>query len=313
MSVAALIPVFNRRKQVVRAVASALAQTLPPDEVIVVDDGSSDGTAAALRAEFGTRIVVIEQQNRGVSAARNRAVEAAHSEWVAFLDSDDLWLPTKLEQQFAAIRSMGPDFGACFTNCDYLGDPDKVATVFEEAGLPVDQPFGAVRNPIEYIIDDLGIMVQSLLVRRSLLQKVGGFDCDLGISEDRDLVLKLSFETRFCYASAPLTSIDRTPGVSRLTGRLHHKTDESYTCMQVLLERMLARCEIVDGGLYRRVHDELRKLYYAWAQERIEDFRFLTVFDKLWMIHKLGDTGTEICSRLLSNARRKLARHLRVT
>jgi len=105
MQVSVIIPTFNRWPTLCRAVDSVLAQTRPADEIIVVDDGSNDDTATHLRAKYGPAIQQINQQNCGVSAARNRGIELARGSWIALLDSDDEWLPQKLSTQVEMIKS----------------------------------------------------------------------------------------------------------------------------------------------------------------------------------------------------------------
>ncbi|MBN1492650.1 MAG: glycosyltransferase family 2 protein, partial [Candidatus Omnitrophica bacterium] len=97
MDISVIIPTFNRKDLLKRALDSVCGQTFTPYEVIVVDDGSSDGTLA-LQADYPD-VVFVSQENRGVSAARNNGVAKAHGEWICFLDSDDLWKPRKLEIQ----------------------------------------------------------------------------------------------------------------------------------------------------------------------------------------------------------------------
>src|SRR5690349_20181236 len=97
-SIAAAIAVYNGANLIRRSVDSILAQTRPADEVLVVDDGSTDRTGEVVR-EYGSRVRYIRQENSGVSTARNRAAREATSEWIAFLDHDDEWLPNKLARQ----------------------------------------------------------------------------------------------------------------------------------------------------------------------------------------------------------------------
>ncbi len=99
--VSIIVPAYNAESFIEATIRSALAQTHADVEVIVVDDGSTDATRDRLR-EFGDRIVVHRQANKGVAAARNRGALAAAGDWLAFLDSDDLWLPDKVERQLAA-------------------------------------------------------------------------------------------------------------------------------------------------------------------------------------------------------------------
>src|ERR1044072_212389 len=108
-SVSVVIPTYNSGPYLLEAIDSLLAQTLLPSEIIVVDDGSSDDTPARLK-DYRGRIRYIYQENMGVSAARNRGIEAANGDFIAFLDADDIWHPRKLEFQmetFARIPALG--------------------------------------------------------------------------------------------------------------------------------------------------------------------------------------------------------------
>lgn len=282
------------------------------DEVIVVDDGSTDGTVEAIRGHYGSHVIVVRQENRGVSAARTRAVSEARGEWVAFLDSDDVWLPTKLECQFDALSALGPDFGACITNCSYFGDPEHSLSVFEEGELKTNSPFGHLINPIKHILGTYtGIYVQSLLVRRSLLVEVKGFDSRLNLAEDRDLIFRLAFRTKFCFVSEPLVGIDRTPSESRLTGLLVQKNDQTYAWLELVREKWLAQPELVDQDTRETIQQELIALYYSGATERLGKLRLAAAMRKLYKIRSMGQSYPEIGLTLLSRAARKLSRSFR--
>jgi glycosyltransferase involved in cell wall biosynthesis len=116
VTVSAVIPAYNSGKYLARALDSVLAQTCPPDEIIVVDDGSTDDTAAVARS-CGDRIRFIPQPNAGASAARNTGIQASTSEWIAFLDADDEWLPDKLQTQLDHLRRY-PDL--CWTTANFI-------------------------------------------------------------------------------------------------------------------------------------------------------------------------------------------------
>ncbi|QDT14180.1 glycosyltransferase family 2 protein [Alienimonas californiensis] len=128
-SVSAVIPCYNGAAHLRKAVASALVQTVPPREVIIIDDGSTDDSAAIAEA-FGDPVRVLRQLNSGESVARNRGIEEAVGTWVAFLDADDLWEPTKIERQLAlagpgvvAVHTADYAFGAA----SYISDPGEEA------------------------------------------------------------------------------------------------------------------------------------------------------------------------------------------
>ena len=181
--VSAVIPTFNRAWALGRAVDSVLAQAYEPLELIVVDDGSTDGTPELLAplAAQG-RLVLIRQPNRGVSAARNAGLGAARGSLLAFLDSDDEWLPGKIEAQ-----------------ADFLGRyPDQVLVQTQErwfrGGRRVN-PGRRHRKPAgDIFIPSLGLCLISpsaVMLRRSLLDEVGLFDENLPAAEDYDLWLRV--------------------------------------------------------------------------------------------------------------------------
>jgi len=123
VDVSVIIPTYNRAGLVVEAIESVLRQTAPPREIIVVDDGSTDGTPDAL-ASFGDRIVAVRQENQGVGGARNRALAMATGRYLAFLDSDDTWLEFKLELQ-VAIMERQPNLGFLFSDFLITGEGEK--------------------------------------------------------------------------------------------------------------------------------------------------------------------------------------------
>ena len=193
-SVAAIVPTRDRAALCARAVASVLAQTRPPDEVVVVDDGSEDGTAELLRARFA-EVEVLETPPRGVSAARNRGIRATSSEWLAFLDSDDEWLPEKLETQVAALNA-APDFRLCHSDEIWIRNGRRV------------NPRRRHRKRGGFIFRHClplcAISPSAAVVHRSLFERVGLFDETLPICEDYDLWLRICARWPVLYVDRPL-------------------------------------------------------------------------------------------------------------
>ena len=103
MTVSAVIPAYNSGESIARAIESVLCQTYPADEIIVVDDGSTDNTAEMVQS-FGERVIFIRQENAGASVARNTGIQAARFDWIAFLDADDEWVPEKLRLQVELLQ-----------------------------------------------------------------------------------------------------------------------------------------------------------------------------------------------------------------
>ena len=182
--VSVVIPTFNRADFVVRAVESVLSQDYPSIEVLVVDDGSTDDTAARLDALADTRLRVLTQPNGGVARARNRGASEAAGLYVAFLDSDDFWLPGKLMAQVAAMEAAPSRAGFCYTGLEVRrpGAPSEVQipTVSGSAfrAMLLDN---AVRAP-----------TSCGLVRREVFDAVGGFDPDLPAIEDWEWLIRVA-------------------------------------------------------------------------------------------------------------------------
>ena len=160
MKISVVIPCYNVVAYVGEAVRSVLTQTLPPYEVIVIDDGSTDASAAVL-SEFGSSVTLVRQANQGVAAAVNHGVSRARGEAIAFLDADDLWMPDKLERQVAVLMAE-PSLDAVFANLMQFVSPELPADA--RARLKGD---GTVMA---------GLVKGTMLIRSAALQRLGSFD-----------------------------------------------------------------------------------------------------------------------------------------
>lgn len=177
-SISCIIPVFNGEAFLWDALESVFAQSLPPGEVIVVDDGSIDATAEVVR-RFGDRIRYFRQENAGPAAARNRGVEMASGELVAFLDADDIWLEQKLARQAQRFAER-PDLEISITHVRNFW----VAELRAEEERMQDHPLAASALP--------GYVPQAMMVRRHVFETVGLFNEDLRVGEDSDWFLRAS-------------------------------------------------------------------------------------------------------------------------
>ena len=178
VAVSVVVPAFNHARFLPACLESALAQTLAPCEVIVVDDGSTDETPAVLQG-FSGRVRVLRQDNRGVAAARNAGAAQSRGEVLAFLDADDEWLPRKLEVQSARL---GPDVGLVHCGVEEV-DADGRAL-----GVRLDGMEGRVAE--EMMLFRRGVILgggSAALVPRAAFDEVGGFDESLSTSADWDL------------------------------------------------------------------------------------------------------------------------------
>lgn len=191
--VSIIIPTFNRKHFVGDAIDSCLSQTYDNCEIIVIDDGSTDGTGAYLRERYGGRICLLSQDNCGPAVARNRGIAAANGEFIHFLDADDQLAPQKVELCLAAFRQYS-DIAVVHTYYQFV-DADGVT--------PIDTvPFPQFSDDVFCEILRLTgnhILLSSTMARADALRDVGGFadDPEFRSSEDWDLFLRLASKYRF--------------------------------------------------------------------------------------------------------------------
>lgn len=210
-TVSVVIPTYNRAELLARAIESALAQSCPPCEVIVVDDGSTDDTGEQCR-RWGDRIRYMRIPNGGVAAARNAGIQAARGVWVALLDSDDSWEATKLEVQLAAARAY-PGAAWCVTGCEVIDASGErrrgprnfaaVFPVFRDLRCEPTRLFARYLQRMEvvaagathvcYYGDVFGLLFlgniglpSSALIRRSFFERIGGFNPALRLAEETE-------------------------------------------------------------------------------------------------------------------------------
>jgi glycosyltransferase involved in cell wall biosynthesis len=185
-SVSVVIPAMNAAGHIRRAIESVLRQTVRPREIIVVDDGSTDNTAAVV-SEYGSA-TCLRQSHSGLSVARNEGVARSSSEWIAFLDADDEWLPTKVERQLAILgrypglrwcschrRDIGPGTGS-------EPQADVLAQLAARPVLPL----------VTAMASRLSVAPSGIVVQRGVLRDSGGFDPRLCYAQDRDLWLRIA-------------------------------------------------------------------------------------------------------------------------
>jgi glycosyltransferase involved in cell wall biosynthesis len=197
-TISVVIPTYNYGRFVTEAVESALAQTYRPMEVIVVDDGSTDDTAERLRP-YMDRIRYIRQENRGLSAARNTGIRHAQGEWVALLDSDDVWHPRKTEIQ---LRTVGED-----TSIGFVGSPEcgGIAQTLSDNSK--------VRElRVRDFLTKPPVCPSSVMIRRRCFDDVGLFDETLTSVEDRDMWLRLAARFRSLQVCSPCWSYRQHAG-----------------------------------------------------------------------------------------------------
>lgn len=207
--VSVILPVYNRAASLAPALDSVLAQAMPPHEVIVVDDGSTDDIMAAL-APYADRIRLIRQDNAGVAAARNTGLAAATGDWIAFQDSDDLWTPGHLEAVARDLAAAPADVVCHLGDVHYLGDGYREG-LFALKGrhFPPDRA-ERVEDALPLVIS--GMTLQAAAIRTDVLRRMGGFDTGMRMLSDTALFCLLALEGPFLVTAAPMADIIRLPG-----------------------------------------------------------------------------------------------------
>jgi len=193
-NISVIIPTYNRRQTIGRSIDSVLNQTLFPSEIIVVDDGSTDGTSDYIQSNFPS-IRLLQQSNKGVSSARNMGIRSSNSDWVALLDSDDEWFPKKLEKQVMTL-SQNLDIKFCHTEEIWIRNGVRVNQMKKH------QKYGG--HIFNKCLDMCRISPSSVLFHRSILDDVGYFDKDQKVCEDYDLWLRITAKYPVLYIDESL-------------------------------------------------------------------------------------------------------------
>ena len=193
-NISVVIPTYNRRETIGRSIDSVLNQTLFPSEIIVVYDGSTDGTSDYIQSNFPS-IRLLSQLNKGVSAARNKGIRYADTNWIALLDSDDEWFPQKLEKQVMTL-SQSPDIKFCHTEEIWIRNGVRVNQMKKH------QKYGG--HIFYKCLDMCRISPSSVLFHQSILDDVGYFDEGLKVCEDYDLWLRITAKFPVLYIDESL-------------------------------------------------------------------------------------------------------------
>jgi glycosyltransferase involved in cell wall biosynthesis len=276
-TISVIVTVYNRFELTKRAVESVLAQTLPVSEVILMDDGSSDGTSELLpqyvagNPAWRERVRYVHQDNQGPGAARNNGIAEVRGEWLAFIDNDDLWLPQKLEWQFRALDQF--QCGACITDAWFMNNPYMKMTLFQLAGKQHSQTMGMITDPLKYMLETNSVVgvhpvwMQNLVTRTELARHVGGFDPKLRCGEDDDFAFRLGCETKFCFVNMPMVMIDRTPPAQRHVGANRCWDDEDFR-LQMAQDRFEKRLRLSDrfpDEIRKTIREKLAAVHSGWA------------------------------------------------
>ncbi len=263
--VSVIIPTYNRLPMLMEAIDSVLTQDFEDFELIVVDDGSTDGTADEIR-KMGGRVRLIQHpENRGVSAARNKGILHARGKYIAFLDSDDLWVKGKLKIQ-AAFLDENPHYPLCYTDEIWIRKGKRVNPMLKHAKYS-----GWI---FEKCLPLCIISPSSAMMRKTLFKKVGLFDEALPVCEDYDFWLRVSARFPIFFINRKLI-IKRGGHPDQLSQRswgndryrviaLEKLLSEPYIGnkeKEMILKEMKKKCQILSRGFLKR-GNELEARYY---------------------------------------------------
>ena len=195
-SISVIIPAYNRAETLGRALDSVLTQSLPADEIIVIDDGSTDKTQTLLKLHY-PEVTVIYQDNQGVSAARNSGIKLAKGNWISLLDSDDSWQAEKLEKQVAALSNK-PDLILCHTN----------ETWYRNGKILNQQKKHEKRGGyiFQHCLPICAISPSSAMIRKDVFDEIGLFNESLPACEDYDMWLRICSRYPVLFIDEALTN-----------------------------------------------------------------------------------------------------------
>ena len=266
-----VIPTFNRIGSLPRALDSALNQTYQPSEIIVVDNGSSDGTTKLLRERYPSIRLLIEKK-LGVSAARNKGIRHSKFQWIALLDSDDAWDKTKLEKQKNALASSLEHFRLVHTDEIWIRNGNK----FNQ--MKKHQKFGG--DIFNNCLSLCCISPSSVLINKNIFKEVGYFDESLPVCEDYDLWLKICSQEKILFINQKLTlkygghkdqlsktywGMDRfrIKSLENLILNYKLKPDQKINAIKTIVKKL----KIIVNGAYKRNNSSVinkyeEKLFY---------------------------------------------------
>lgn len=259
--VSVVIPAYNREASIVAAIESVLAQSYGDFELLVVDDGSKDGTLEAARTVRDPRLrVIAAEKNSGAAGARNLGAREARGTWIAFQDSDDEWLPRKFEKQMARLEVPGSTYVGAYCGLltlgwldDKPGDRLRLRYVPDPGITPAD---GDILAPL--LMGNM-ISTQTLVVRRDLFHALGCFDPETTPIEDWDFVIRLAEKGPIAFVDEPLVQQRFSPNsITRDRARSLRSTEKVVAKNEALYARhpkALARQACVIAGGHRRMGD----------------------------------------------------------
>jgi glycosyltransferase involved in cell wall biosynthesis len=234
MNISVVIPTYNRVELLKRSIDSVINQTIKPFEIIIVDDGSNDGTEAMVKKKYDS-LKLIKQKNKGASAARNSGIKASSGEWICFLDSDDEWKNDKLEKQITAVAN-NSDYKFFHSNEIWIKNGKRINQKKKH------KKYGG--DIFKKCLDMCRISPSSVLIDKSIFEEIGFFNENLVVCEDYELWLRICDKYEVFFIDEPL--------IFKYGG---HQGQLSYSIDSIEYHRIKALEYLLSTGLSKENRD----------------------------------------------------------
>jgi glycosyltransferase involved in cell wall biosynthesis len=251
MKVSAVITAFNRRRYIVRAIDSVFRQTVPVDEILVIDDGSTDGTAEVVKSHYGESVRVVRQPNGGPGAARHRGILEARGDWIAFLDSDDEWTPVRNCELLRAAEHVAGDVAWIFGDLEIITGDGKGASFFDQHAFTLAESPQLISDPLRFQYPTLFSYLQASLIRRDALLELDCFK--EGFRSEDDVLAAIQIGCRYKLAAIRTAVVKyyRTADLAESSVALNGaRRPDAYRA------RMVAFASVIESGRRRPWNSE---------------------------------------------------------
>jgi glycosyltransferase involved in cell wall biosynthesis len=253
--VSVVIPTYNRGEYIGQAIRSVLGQTYQDFEIVVVDDGSTDNTREIVNSFANPKISYIFQKNSGVCTAYNTGVQNSRGRLIAFLDSDDIWLPRKLELEMKALESF-PEAGVVYCDVATFGssDPAIPKTFFERLQWP--PPRG---NVLDKLAECCFPQTSTLLIKKEAFDQLGLFDLNLPNVQDYDMLFRIATKYEFEVVNLPLVKYRIHPT------QISKNLESVYSCHIYFFKKAL-KIPGIDKNVQKKLYAQLAEYHFRYAK-----------------------------------------------